>query len=100
MSDQIIGWRELERFSHLKEHKLRTVIARFGFPKPWIQTKIQLNGRRGRSNTWKKQEVMEWIVRTQLEKPEVYERFYGNKMLRGTNFKYVILDEMPDENAP
>ncbi len=57
----IRGWRALEEFTGLKEHRLRRAIGHYGFPEPYLRKSKQDNGRISRINCWNKRSVANWM---------------------------------------
>jgi predicted DNA-binding transcriptional regulator AlpA len=60
----IQGWRELEIFTGLKEHRIRRAIGHYGFPRPRsVQVSQKTETKRlTRTNCWSEDEVLSWLA--------------------------------------
>ncbi len=60
--NSLYGWREVEAFAGMKEHRIRRAIGHFGFPKPTKKV-VQTKGSniQAITNVWDKGAVLTWI---------------------------------------
>lgn len=59
----IKGWRALEEFTGMKEHRIRRAIGHYDFPRPVpVKEPQRTNGRIMRINSWSKFEVSKWMA--------------------------------------
>ena len=58
----IKGWKAIEAFTGMKQHRIRRAIGHYGFPKPYpVKESQSTNGRVQVINAWNLVEVCAWM---------------------------------------